>query len=52
MSEYHNDSFCGVCAGPLEISRDAVCEQCCSEDVWWLTVSEIERAMEMGGGDE
>lgn len=25
---YHADAKCGACGGPLEISRDAVCETC------------------------
>lgn len=28
MTEYHEDSKCGACDGPLEVHRDAICETC------------------------
>lgn len=28
MKQYHEDSRCGSCAGPLEVTRDAICETC------------------------
>ncbi len=35
MSEFHEDSKCAACSGPLEVSRDAVCEKCVPESVYF-----------------
>lgn len=29
MADYHNNSRCGSCHGPLEAERDAICLACC-----------------------
>jgi len=30
MCQYHSDTRCGLCDGPLEVDRDAICHKCCS----------------------
>jgi hypothetical protein len=31
MAEYHDDSVCGSCGGPLEAYRDAICTTCTAD---------------------
>lgn len=35
MSEYHEDSVCGSCDGPLEVYRDAICEACAPQSLYF-----------------
>lgn len=30
--EFHADARCGACGGPLDTSRDAICEKCAPND--------------------
>lgn len=39
MTNYHEDSQCGSCGGPLECHRDAICETCWSTKDWWDAVT-------------
>jgi len=32
MCQYHSDTRCGLCDGPLEVDRDAICHKCCTPD--------------------
>ena len=35
MPEYHEDSVCGSCDGPLEVYRDAICEACAPQSLYF-----------------
>lgn len=35
MPEYHEDSVCAACDGPLEVSRDAICESCAPQSQYF-----------------
>ena len=41
-SDYHESARCGACDGPLEVSRDAVCETCVPEDEWFRLAAEAQ----------
>lgn len=34
MTDYHEDSRCGSCLGPLEVHRDAICTECAPDPTW------------------
>ena len=40
MTEYHGDSKCGSCKGPLEVQRDAICETCVPDPEWGTAMSD------------
>jgi hypothetical protein len=40
MAEYHADSRCGSCAGPLEADRDAVCHSCVPQSEFFEMAAE------------
>jgi len=50
MPEYHHDSVCGCCGGPLECDRDAVCESCVREAVYFEQVAIYQEAAEAAKG--
>ena len=51
MIEYHEDVCCGGCGGPLECHRDAVCETCVPEAVYFETCAVIQDALAELRGD-
>lgn len=42
MPEYHEDSVCASCDGPLEDYRDAICESCAPQSQYFEWVAEAQ----------
>ena len=42
MPEYHEDSVCASCDGPLEVSRDAICESCAPQSLYFEMAAEAQ----------
>jgi hypothetical protein len=49
--EYHDDSRCALCGGPLECHRDAVCTACVPDTVWWDLAAAAQKAARAAGGE-
>jgi hypothetical protein len=39
---YHADAVCGHCRGPLEVHRDAICEECVPQERFFETAAAIQ----------
>ena len=42
MPEYHEDSVCASCDGPLECNRDAICESCAPQSLYFEMAAEAQ----------
>ncbi len=42
MPEYHEDSVCASCDGPLECYRDAICESCAPQSQYFEWAAEAQ----------
>ena len=42
MTDYHEDSKCGSCGGPLEAFRDVICETCVPEETWFAMAAQAQ----------
>ncbi len=56
MPEYHEDSVCAACDGPLEDYRDAICESCAPQSQYFEECAAaqefvlLESVMDLRGG--
>ncbi len=52
MKDYHVDAKCGACGGPLEVTRDAICQACVPEAEFFRDGAAIEEAVQAGAWRE
>ncbi len=48
--QYHTDAYCGVCQGPLEVDRDAICHTCAPPEEYFRHCAEMQDANEAWRG--
>ena len=46
MPEYHEDSVCASCDGPLEDYRDAICESCAPQSQYFEECAAVQDMVE------